>query len=120
MVETTKGPMPNLDSILASLVPKGPIVSQTNPPHSGHNDDGHAQGGAAVGQPTLGSQVGVENQIPVFQGLTVQQLLEAHFKIVKQELDRQRQEHSMFQFKIQQQLLGCQAGEGLVWDRPSS
>ena len=90
-------------------------------PHSGHNNgDGHAQGGAAVGQPNLGSQVGVEHQLPVFQGLTVQQLLEAHFKIVKQELDRQRQEHSMFQFKIQQQLLGCQVGEGLAWDRSSS
>ena len=53
--------------------------------------------------------------------MTVQQLLEAHMKIVKQELDRQRQEQSMFMFQIQQQLLGCQTGGGLAWGaRPSS
>ena len=34
-----------------------------------------------------------------FQSMTVQQMLEAHFKIVKQELDKQKQELSIFQQK---------------------
>ena len=57
-----------------------------------------------------------------FQGLTVQQLLEAHFQAVQQELARQRQEHNLMQFRIQQQLLGGrQVGQGPVWaDRPLS
>ena len=45
--------------------------------------------------------------------MTVQQLLEAHMKIVKQELDRQKQELSIFQQKMQQQMRGCQVEESL-------
>jgi hypothetical protein len=93
----------------------GSLPQQSGPPGEGHEQR------AAVSQPLQTNQGGSEGNNPVFQGMTVQQLLEAHMKIVKQELDRQRQEQSVFQFQIQQQLLGCQAGGGLAWPaRPSS
>ena len=46
-----------------------------------------------------------------FQNLTVQQMLEAHLKVVQLELDRQRHENNSFQQRMQQQLIGYQ---GLV------
>ena len=52
-----------------------------------------------------------------FQGMTVQQLLEAHLKLVKQELDRQRQEHSMFQLRVQN-LLSQTRGDLALGARP--
>ena len=84
---------------------------------------GHGQGSVvhnpAVSQGAASSQ---EHNHLGFQGLTVQQLLEAHFQAVQQELARQRQEHNLMQFRIQQQLLGGrQVGQGPVWaDRPLS
>ena len=61
-----------------------------------------------------GQASGFENN-PVFQGLTVQQQLDAHINVVNQQLDKQRQEQNLFLRQLQQQLAG-----GLAWSvRPS-
>ena len=55
-----------------------------------------------------------------FQGMTVQQQLEAHIKKVQQELDRQRGEVRLMQQQLRQQLLTHLEKEGLAWwPRPS-
>ena len=89
------------------------------PRHGVPGADQHVGGG--YGQPPPHVTVGQPQGVPGyttsnssnsgFQGLTVQQLLEAHFKVIKQELDRQKQELSIFQHQIQQQLRASQ-GEG--------
>ena len=88
----------------------------------GNNQQTGSQGTPlpSVSQPTTSQASTANEQQQVFQGMTVQQLLKAHFKIVKQELDRQSQEHTMFQWKMQKQLLDCQARGGLAWGPAAS
>ena len=70
--------------------------------------------------PTLTSRAGTVNQLSSFQDLTVQHMLEAYTRTIRQELDKAKQEQSMFQWKIQQ-FLDCQVKGGLAWGvRPSS
>ena len=47
--------------------------------------------------------------------MTVQQMLEAHFQIVKQELEKQRKEMNMFQTQFQQQVLNSQRRGVAPW-----
>ena len=63
--------------------------------HHGHAGGGQRQGQEPVGQGQIHPNSLGSPGIQGFQGLTVQQLLEAHLQAVKLELSRQRQEHNM-------------------------
>ena len=70
-----------------------------------------------MGVEVIGNLPSQLNQHHGFQGLIVLQMLEAHLKLVKQELDRQRQEQSMFQLRVQN-LLSQTRGDLAMGARP--
>ena len=67
-------------------------------------------GGHTVGYPAQKNQ-----QHPSFQGLIVQQLLEAQTRYLEQELAKQREEVRIVQEHLRQQLLPYPVKESLVW-----